>query len=75
MQCKKFAENKNPAISQGTYGRTMNSAHCVVCNCKKDKFIKKRPPQGLVSNLTLRTPSIKFQILSDRLFWLKYNYG
>ena len=46
----------------------MNSAHCFVCNCKKDKFIKKQPPQGLVSSLTLRTPSIKFQILSDRLF-------
>ena len=68
LECKKFTENKNPTISQTTYVRTMNSAHCVVCNSTKNKFIKEQPPQGLVSSLALRTPSSKFLMLSDILF-------
>ena len=42
---------------------------CEICSSKKSRFIKYQEAKGLLSNLGLRTPLIKVQILSDILFW------
>ena len=42
---------------------------CSICNSKKSKFIKNQEAEGLLSNLSIKTPLIKVPILGDVLFW------
>ena len=41
---------------------------CAICDSKKSKFIKEQQVKGLLSNLGLRTPLNKIQVLGDILF-------
>ena len=41
---------------------------CEICSSKKSRFIKYQEAKGLLSNLGLRTPLIKVQILSEFCF-------
>ena len=41
---------------------------CAICGSKKSKFIKEQEAKGLLSNLGIRVPLSKIQILEDVLF-------
>ena len=41
---------------------------CVICGCKKSKFIKDQQAKGLLRNLGIRTPLNKIPLLGDILF-------
>ena len=41
---------------------------CVVCDCKKSRFIKEQEASGSLNNLGLKTTVNKIPILSDILF-------
>ena len=41
---------------------------CAICGSKKSKFIKEQEAKGLLSNLGIRVPLSKIQILGDVLF-------
>ena len=41
---------------------------CAICNSKKSKFINKQEAKGLLSNLGIKTPLNKIQMLGDILF-------
>ena len=41
---------------------------CVICDIKKSRFIKNQEGKGLLSNLGLKAPLSKVQILGDILF-------
>ena len=41
---------------------------CAICNSKKSKFINKEEAKGLLSNLSIKTPLNKIQMLGDILF-------
>ena len=70
---------EKPTISQTTIQRAMISAHCVVCNSRKQvltyMFIKEQQAKGFLNCLRLNTPLSKVPILGAILFdYVKYNY-
>ena len=49
-------------------GKAMILSKCGICGSKKSRFIKNQEAKGLLSNLRLKTPLSKVQILGDILF-------
>ena len=68
LKCKKNTENINPKVSKTINGKMMILSKCAICDSKKSKFIKEQQVKGLLSNLGLRTPLNKIQVLGDILF-------
>ena len=68
LQCRKDTENINPKISKTSNNRIMVLSKCAMCESKKPKFIKNQDAKGLLSNLGIKTPLSKVQILGDILF-------
>ena len=68
LKCKKDTENINPRVSNTSNGRKMILSKCVICGSKKSRFIENQEAKGLLSNLGLRRPLSKVQILGDILF-------
>ena len=64
---QKDTESIDPKVSATSNGRTMILSRCAICGSKKPKFIKKQEAKGLLSNLGVRTPLSKIQILGDVL--------
>ena len=66
---QKNTENINPVVSKTSNDKTMILSKCTICGAKKSKFIKDvenlQEAKGLLSNLGIRTPLSKFQILGD----------
>ena len=48
-------------------GRLVLSSKCAICGSKKSNFMKEQEAEGLLSNLGIRTPLIKFLLLGDIL--------
>ena len=42
----------------------MLSSKCTVCGSKKSRFIKEQEPEGLLSNLGIKTPLSKIPLLN-----------
>ena len=61
LKCKKDTENIDPKISSTSNGKAMILSKCAICSRKKSRFIKKQAANGLLSNLGIRTPLIKYQ--------------
>ena len=68
LKCRKNTENINPRVSKTSNGRTMVLSRCEICDSKKSRFIKNQEAKGLLSNLGVRTPLRKVQILGNILF-------
>ena len=68
LKCRKDTENINPKVSKTSNGRTMLLSKCAICDSKKSRFIKNQEVKALLSNLRVRTPLRKVQILGDILF-------
>ena len=68
LKCKRNPESVNPKVSKTTNSKAIILSTCVICGCKKSKFIKEQQAKGLLSNLGLRTPLNKIQVLGDILF-------
>ena len=68
LQCRKDTENINPKISKTSNNRIMVLSKCAMCESKKPKFIKNQDAKELLSNLGIKTPLSKVQILGDILF-------
>ena len=60
MKNQKVARTKNVGI--------MLLSYCVVCNCKKSKFIKQQEATGLLSSLGIKTPLSKISLVGPLLF-------
>ena len=67
---KKKTDSIDPKVSATSNGRAMILSKCAIGGSKKSKFIKKQEAKGLLSNLGIRTPLRKIQILGDVLFLL-----
>ena len=70
LKCRKDTENINPRVSNTSNSRKTMLSKCAICGSKKSGFIKNQEAKGLLSNLGVRTPLSKVQILGDILFWL-----
>ena len=68
LKCKKDTENINPRVSNASNDRTMILSKCAIYRGKKSRFIKNQDAKGLLSNLGIKTPLSKVQILGDILF-------
>ena len=68
LKCRKDTENINSKVSKTSNNRTMILSKCALCGSKKSRFIKNQEAKGLLSNLGIRTPLSKVQILGDILF-------
>ena len=68
LKCKKNTKNIYPNISSTSNGKAMILSKCAICGSKKSRFIKNQEAKGLLSNLSIRTPSGKVPILGDILF-------
>ena len=41
---------------------------CIVCNCKKSRFMKEQEAKGILSSLGLKTSLSKIPLFGDILF-------
>ena len=67
LKYRKHTENINSKVSKTSNNRTMILSKCAICGSKKSRFIKNQETKGLLSNLGIRTPLSKVQILGDIL--------
>ena len=68
LKFKKNTESIDPKVSAASNGKTMILSKCNICNSKKSKFIKKQQANGLLSNLSVKTPLAKVPLLGGILF-------
>ena len=68
LKCKKDTENIDPKLSSTSNGKSMILSKRAICGSKKSRFIKNQEAKSLLSNLGIRTPLNKVQILGDILF-------
>ena len=64
LSCRKCANNFNPRIVKSKNNRSMIQSNCAMCNSKKPRFIKEHQASGLLSNLGIKTPLNKVQLLN-----------
>ena len=67
LKCRKDTVNINPRVSNKSNGRKTILSKCAICGSKKSRFIKNQEAKRLLSNLGVRTPLSKVQILRDIL--------
>ena len=63
LKCRKNTESANPRDSNNNNGKTMILPKCAICGSKTSKFIGKNEASGILSNLGLKTPLNKIQLL------------
>ena len=68
FKCRRNTKSINPKVSKTTNGKAIILSTCARCGSKKSKFIKQQEAKRLLSNLGLRAPLNKIQILGDILF-------
>ena len=61
---KKYTKNNNPKVVRNRQNRLMMQSNCATCNSKKSRFIKKQQAMEILSNLVIKTPLSKVQLLN-----------
>ena len=69
LKCRKDTENVNPRVPGTSNDKTKILWKYATCGSKKSRFMKNQEGKALLSNLALRTPLHKVQILGSILFW------
>ena len=67
LDCRKNTESINPRVSKTYNGKIMILSKCAICVREKSRFIKKQETSGILSNLGLKAPLNKIQLLGDTL--------
>ena len=70
VKCRKDTANIDPKIVRTKNNRLVMQSNCSVCGIKKSKFIKEQEAKGLWSNLGIKIPLTKIQLLNV-LFWMR----
>ena len=65
LKCRKNTKNKDAKMIKTENGRLALSSKCVVCGSKTSRFIKEPKPEGLLSNLGIKTPLSKVPLLNN----------
>ena len=61
LKCKKDSENLDSKIFRTENNRLIMQLKSSNCENKKSRFIKEQEAKGLLGNLGIKTPLIKFQ--------------
>ena len=64
LLCRKYTKSTDPRIVKSKNGRSMIQSNCAICGSKKSRFIKEQQARGLLSNLGIKIPISKVQLLS-----------
>ena len=64
LACRKYTKNTNPKIVRSRQNRLMIQSNCVICGCKKSRFIKEQQAMGILSNLGIKTPLSQVPLLN-----------
>ena len=60
VKCRKNTENLNSKIFKTKYSRLIMHSKCPVCGIKKSRFLKEQEAKGLLRNLGIKQPWVKF---------------
>ena len=61
LKCKKDSESLDSKIFRTKNYRLIMQSKCSDCENKNSRFIKEQEAKGLLGNLGIKTPLIKFQ--------------
>ena len=64
VKCRKNTENLNSKIFKTKNNRLIMQSKCPKCGIKKSRFVKEQEAKGLLSNLGIKTPLSKIQLLN-----------
>ena len=64
VKCKKDTKNIYPKIVRTKNNRLVMQSKCSICGIKKQRFVKEREAKALLSNLGIKTPLRKIQLLN-----------
>ena len=64
VKCRKDTENLNSKIFKTKNNRLIMQSKCPVCGIEKSRFVKEQEAKVLLSNLGIKTPSSKIQLLN-----------
>ena len=68
VKCRRKTENLDSKIFETKNGRIIMQSKCAACGIKKSRFVKEQEAEGLLSNLGIKTPLNKIQLLGYILF-------
>ena len=60
VKYKKNTDNLNSKIIKTKNGRLIMQSKCTECGFKKSRFVKEQEAKGLLSNLRIKIPWVKF---------------
>ena len=63
-KCRKDTENIGPKMVRTKNNRLIMQPKCPVCGIKKSRFVKEQEVKVLLSNLGIKTPLSKIQLLN-----------
>ena len=64
LVCRKCTKNINPKIVRNRQNRLMIQSNCGICGSEKSRFIKEQQAMGRLSNLGIKTPLSKVNLLN-----------
>ena len=64
LECRKDTENIDPKIVRTKNNRLVMPSQCSICGIKKSRFVKEQEAKGLLSNLGIKTPLSRIQLLN-----------
>ena len=64
IKCRKNTENIDPKIVTTKNNKLVMQSKYSVCGIKKSRFLKEQEAKGLLSNLGIKTPLSKIQLLN-----------
>ena len=64
LACRKCTKSINLKIVRNRQNRSMIQSNCAICSSKKSRLIKEHQAMGLLSNLGIKTPLSKIQLLN-----------
>ena len=67
LTCREITESKNPKVAKTKNGRIMLLSNCVICDCKKSKFLKQQEACRLLASLRIKTPLSKIPLVGPLL--------
>ena len=64
LKCRKDTEKIEPKMVRKKKNRLIMQSKCPVCGNKRSRFVKEQEAKGLLSNLRIKTPLSKVQLLN-----------
>ena len=64
VKCRKYTENIDPKMVRTKNNRLTMQSQYPVCEIKKSRFVKEQEAKSLLSNLGIKIPLSKIQLLN-----------